>query len=149
MKFLVAVDGSDPSARALDHAVEVAEAAGASVAVVHAVAPEVHAEQVEGPVTDRSTVEGAFVAEALADAEERGERVLARMAGRADGATVEVTTELLYGDPVVAVADHAEEAGFDGVFVGHRGVGERYEALLGSVAKGLVGRSSVPVTVVH
>lgn len=147
MRFLVAVDGSEYSARALDHAVEMAGAAGASVTVVHAVVPEVYAESYAEPVADRSEVDRAFVVEAVADAEERAEQVLARMERRAEG--VEVTTELLYGDPVVEVADYAEDEGFDGIFVGHRGVSERYEALLGSVAKGLVGRASVPVTVVH
>ncbi len=149
MQFLVAVDGSEPSARALDHAVEMAEATGASVTVVHAVAPEVYAERFDDPVTDRSEVDGAYVVEAVEDAETRADRVLERMAERAAGSGVGVTTQLLYGDPVVEVADYADDEGVDGIFVGHRGVSERYEALLGSVAKGLVGRASVPVTVVH
>lgn len=148
MKFLVAVDGSEHSARALDHAVEMASATGASVTVVHAVVPEVYAERFADPVADRSEADGAYVVDAVENAEDRAEQVLARMAARVDDG-VDVTTQLLYGDPVVEVADFADDEDFDGVFVGHRGVSERYEALLGSVAKGLVGRASVPVTVVH
>jgi nucleotide-binding universal stress UspA family protein len=46
-------------------------------------------------------------------------------------------------------SEDAEENGFDAIFVGHRGLSERYEGLVGSTAKEIVGRASVPVTVVR
>ena len=52
-------------------------------------------------------------------------------------------------DPATVVPDYAAAESFDGLFVGHRGLSERYENLVGSVAKAILERSSVPVTVVR
>ena len=62
---------------------------------------------------------------------------------------IELATELLYGDPVEQLSDFASTEGLDAIFVGHRGHSEHAERFLGSVAKGLVERSDVPVTVVR
>jgi nucleotide-binding universal stress UspA family protein len=147
MKFLVAVDGSDPGERALEHAIRLADAAGASLVVVHAVVPEV-AVSGDDPMTSLSEAEDRIVAENPERAEERGERLLEAAAERVREAGVETSTELLYGDPVEVIPDYAAEVDADGVFVGHRGLSDRTESLVGSVAKGIVEGSSVPVTVV-
>nr|WP_128475927.1 universal stress protein [Halorussus pelagicus] len=77
---------------------------------------------------------------------------------------VEVETGLLYGEPVEVItefaegrdsssgrarSDDADIEGDDAIFVGHRGLSERYEGLVGSTAKEIVGRATVPVTVVR
>jgi nucleotide-binding universal stress UspA family protein len=139
MRLLVAVDGSEQSDGALAHAVELVEAAGGSLAVVHAVDPAAH--EVEG-----ATGGDRLVVEDEADAEARAERILDDAAARVE--SVPVTTELLHGDPREAIPEFAAEEGFDGIVVGHRGLSERRERVLGSVAKSLVERSTVPVTVV-
>jgi nucleotide-binding universal stress UspA family protein len=149
VKFLVAVDGSKESMRALDHAITIADGLGASLTVVHAVEPEVYSEGGDAPITSLSEAERRLVVEAVEDAEGRGQNVLDDAAERATEAGVTVETELLYGDPLAVLPSFLEREQFDGVFVGHRGYSKRYEGLLGSVAKGLVERSPVPVTVVR
>ncbi len=148
MKFVVATDGSTQSEAALRHALDLAEATEGSVRVVHVVIPEVQTQGGSDPVVDPSNAADRLLMEDEHDAEDRGERILdnaARLAAD-HGATVE--TDLLHGDPVETVAEYAADQEADGVVVGHRGLTERAEEHLGSVAKSLVGRSPVPVTVV-
>jgi len=141
MRLLVAVDGSEQSTDALAHAERLAAAAGGSLTVVHAVDPGVHEVEDVDP-----TAEDRFVIEDEGEAEDRARRILDEAAAGVE--RVPVTTELLHGDPREAVPALAEAEGYDGIVVGHRGLSERRERVLGSVAKSLVERSRVPVTVV-
>lgn len=147
MDFVVATDGSEQSEVALRHAVDLAEATGGSLTVVHVVTPSVQTEGGSDPVVDPANAADRLLVDE-GDAEARGERILENAAALAEelGATVE--TELLHGDPVDAIASYAAESEADGVVVGHRGLTRRAEEHLGSVAKSLVERSPVPVTVV-
>lgn len=149
MKFLVAVDGSKQSDAALDYARRIAEATDASLTVVHAVTPQVYAEGGDAPIESLSEAESRLITEAVSDAESRAQTLVDEAVARLDDAPVPVEGELLYGDPIVVVPEYADAGGFDGIFVGHRGLSRRYEGLLGSVAKALVERSTVPVTVVR
>jgi nucleotide-binding universal stress UspA family protein len=150
MRFLVAIDGSVHSVNALTHALELAAASDGSVTAVHAVDPAVHETTGEDPGGGPAERADRFVMESEADAEALGERVLveALEGADADGYGVQVDTELLYGDPRETIPDLASEEGYDGLVVGHRGLTERQERVLGSVAKGFVERAQVPVTVV-
>ncbi|WP_436925913.1 universal stress protein [Halosimplex amylolyticum] len=149
MRFVIAVDGSAESDRALDHAVEMATAAGASLTAVHSVDPDVYDRGGSRPPSDSADFEDRLVVESVADAEERGNRLLEEAVDRAAETGLDVDRELLYGDPVETVPDFAITEGYDGVFVGHRGLSDAHERVLGSVAKGIVERSSLPVTVVR
>lgn len=148
MTLLVAVDGSDASDHALAHATELAARLDDDLLVVHAVEPAVVDVGGVEPTTFEDTA-GRFVAEAVEDAESTGERVLAAAADYATDAGVTVETELLYGPPLQVLPDVTERDAIEGLFVGHRGLSRRHEVLVGSVAKGLVERSAVPVTVVR
>jgi len=147
MRLLVAVDGTPDSDRALDHGQELARAADAELVLVHAVEPKVQ-ETVGEPVSGPGDVGDRLVVESTDDAEERGTEVLAAAANRVDD-DIGVETELLYGPPAEAVTEFAETAGADGILVGHRNLSEEQERLVGSVAKRLIERSTVPVTVVR
>jgi len=149
MRFAVAIDGSAESDRALDHAVEMASAAGAELTAVHSVDPDVYDAGGADPPSDRSEYDDRLVVESVDDAERRGERLLDDAVERAGDAGLDIDAEVLYGDPVRTIPDFATTEGYDGVFVGHRGLSEAQERVLGSVAKGIVERSSLPVTVVR
>lgn len=143
MRYLVATDGSDASAAAVGHARTLAERTDGTVSLVHAVNPSVYSDPSSGTEQDQ-------LIESVERAEERGERLLTETAERVrdHGVTVE-ETHLLYGEPTAVIPDLATEEGYDGIVVGHRGLSDRYERVLGSVAKGLIGRTSIPVTVVR
>lgn len=146
MEFLVAVDGSEQSKRALRYACEMARAAGASVVLAHAADPGV--QRTEGFDEGAADRDDALVMEGTDAAEERGRTVLGEALDLAREAGFDPETELLHGDPAVVVAEYATERDVTGVYVGHRGLSEEYEAIMGSVAKRLIEHSAVPVTVV-
>ena len=146
MEYLVAVDGSEPSTHALEHAIEFASRADAALCVVYAVEPRVLVDGEEAPTN--AAVGQRIYTEDLEMAEDRGEDVLADARETAAAAGLSVETELLYGDPVDSVAEYAESEGVDGIVVGHRGLSGQVERMVGSVAKGLVEHATVPVTVV-
>lgn len=148
MRLLVAVDGSDPSEAALEHALSLAEATGGSLTAVHAVDPSVYTTTGDDPGGGPEERADRFVVESAADAEERGRRLLGKAAAAGDGADVDLETELLRGDPREVIPAMAARDGFDELVVGHRGLPDHQERVLGSVAKSFVERSTVPVTVV-
>jgi len=148
MRLLVAVDGSEPSEAALDHALSLADATGGSVTAVHAVDPSVYATPGADPGGGPEERADRFVVESVEDAEERGHRLLDEVADAGEAADAAVGTELLRGDPREVIPAMAAREGFDGLVVGHRGLPDHRERVLGSVAKSFVERSTVPVTVV-
>ncbi|ELY44603.1 universal stress protein [Natronorubrum sulfidifaciens] len=149
MKLLVAVDGSEASENALTYAATLADAMDGSITVVHAADPTVHDEGGNEPDVSLWDADQRLVLESVADVEQRGLDLLDDASAVADDLGHDVAVELLYGNPVAEIADYAEAEGFDTIFVGHRGRSERAGLMLGSVAKSLVERATVPVTVVR
>lgn len=149
MKYLVAVDGSESSMDALRYAVEQAAATGAEIIAVSVVVPDQFFTGGDDPSMSYAEAADELVAEDVEDAETEAQETLDEAAEIGDETGVEVDTGLLYGEPVEVITEYAEENDFDAIFVGHRGLSERYEGLVGSTAKEIVGRATVPVTVVR
>lgn len=149
MHLLVAVDGSSESADALDRALEMADLADATITVVHAVNPDVYELGGMDPISGIADADDRLLVQSLADAEERGDEILSTAVDRAATHGIEVDAELLYGPPENRIVEYAEQHDVDGIYVGHRGMSDRLEGLLGSVATSVTERASVPVTVVH
>ncbi|SFC52355.1 Nucleotide-binding universal stress protein, UspA family [Halobiforma haloterrestris] len=149
MRFLVAVDGSEESENALAYAADVADAMDGSITVVHAADPTVRDEGGDEPNVSLWDADRRLTLESVADVEQRGLDLLEDAADFAAELDQDVDVELLYGDPVTEISDYADEKGFDAIFVGHRGRSERTDAMVGSVAKSIVERATIPVTVVR
>ena len=149
MRILVAVDGSREADEALAHATDIADAMDGSITAAYAVDPDVYEVRDSEPISDLSDADRRLLLEGVEDAESRGLKILDEAQNFAGELGAEIQTELLYGDPVAEITDHAEREGFDAVFVGHRGRSEHAERMLGSVAKAIVERATVPVTVVR
>lgn len=149
MEFLVATDGSEEADNALAYATDFGDAMDGSITLVHAVDPAVYGERGSEPISSRSETDRRPIIENIEDAEERGMHILNEASRFAEELDYEVATELLYGDPVSEITDHAEEKGFDASFVGHRGRSEHTERMLGSVAKEIVERATTLVTIVR
>jgi nucleotide-binding universal stress UspA family protein len=140
MRYLVATDGSTEGDDAVTYATEHAVARNATLEVVTVVTPE----------TD--LVDGEVVFSGDDEAIERARRTLRQAedlavetAGTAD---LSVETELLAGRPAEAITSHATTSGADTIFVGHRGLSEKREQVVGSVAKSVLDKATVPVTIV-
>lgn len=149
MRVLVAVDGSSVSDETLEYAIDIADALEADVTVCHVVEPALFVEDVSEPVESLSEAERRFLLSGVDDAFDRGLAVLDEAVEFAAELGRTVDREIRYGDPVTEVTEFAESDGFDAIYVGHRGRSTRAERFLGSVAKGVVERSTVPVTVVR
>mgnify|MGYP000067792414 FL=1 len=143
MRYTVATDGSTESDDAVAYAARHALAVDAVLEVVHVLTPETE------------LVDGEVVMSGERAAIERGERVLDRASERAHEVAADrdgdltVETQLLTGWPAGAVVDHAEATGADAIYVGHRGLSAEREQGVGSVAKTVVDKAEVPVTVIR
>ena len=149
MKYLVAVDGSEPSMDALRYAVEQAAATGAEVIAVSVVVPEQFFTGGDDPPMSYTETADELVTEDIEDAETEAQAALDDAAEIGDETGVDVETGMLYGEPVEALTEYADDQAVDAIYLGHRGLSEEYEGLVGSTAKDVVGRATVPVTVVR
>ncbi|QYC45847.1 Universal stress protein [Nonomuraea coxensis DSM 45129] len=134
--IIVGVDGSRSALAAVLWAADDAARHTRDLRIVHVAAPLVHG--------------GRPYERALDDAvREEGERMLAEAAALAAASrkTVQVSTELLYGDTTEVLRAQAADAA--AVVVGSRGVDGFAGLLLGSVGLGLAGHVAGPVVVVH
>ena len=140
-RILVGLDGSAASARALDVALTIAGASGASVTCVLCWHLEVHRGAV---VTDKAS-------EAREAVEQRyralGQRTIEPVAQRHPGVSTDV--EVRHGRPDKALVDAAAELQVDLVVVGSRGHGGFHGLLLGSVSRRVVERAPCVVAVVR
>ena len=147
MRFIVAFDGSETATNTLRYAADVLP--GAAFTVVYAAEPELDvAPAVAGGGGGASATGDLLVADGIDATERRGRAILAEAMALGEELGIELRTVLLYGDPVTEIADFAMDGGYDGILVGHRGLGDRYQEAFGSVAKGLLARAELPVTVV-
>lgn len=148
MHLVVGIDGSESSEQALQHAARLVDASGGHVTAISVVDPQVYEQRTGGePITNREEALDRIVQESIEDAEQRSETLLA---DAADQVEIDISTELLYGSPIDAISDYVAAHGdIDGIVVGHKRVTDRYERVIGSVAKGLIDRAPVPVTVVR
>lgn len=149
MDFIVAVDGSAEARQALAYATDVADGTGGTLTAVHVVAPTLFDTGGRDPAGSFSETDRRLVLESVEDAEDRGIEHLEEAAAFAEELGCDIETELLYGDPVVELTDYAADREVDGIVLGHRGLSERAETMVGSVAKAVVERATVPVTVVR
>ncbi|MGW6058091.1 universal stress protein [Streptomyces sp. NPDC055189] len=135
--LIVGVDGSDPSLRALDWAVDDAAAHGVPLRVVHASRWEWYEGHEPSFGINRPSVQ-ALSDQIAASAAEHALR-------RTD--SVKVTSEVLSEDPALALVRLSSEA--DAVVVGSRGRGDLTELLLGSVGLSVAAHATSPVIVVR
>ncbi|MBP1923361.1 nucleotide-binding universal stress UspA family protein [Halorubrum alkaliphilum] len=143
MRYLVATDGSTLGDEAVRHAARGAVAFDATLVIVHVLTP------------DSELIDGTLILPGEEAAVEEGERVLegaravAEEVAEAEDAGIAIETELLTGRPADAITSFADETGVDAIHVGHRGLSEEREQVVGSVAKSVVDKATVPVTVIR
>lgn len=142
MRYIVATDGSEEADAAVRYAAAQAIAFDAALDLVHVLTPET------------KLIDGEIVLAGGTRALELGERTL-RQAGRLvaavadEGDDLVVETQLVTGSPADAIVDYSRRVDADAIYVGHRGVSEEREQAVGSVAKSVVDKATVPVTVIR
>jgi nucleotide-binding universal stress UspA family protein len=136
-RVLVAVDGSEGSAKALDCAISICQA----------VAAELTALAVEGKLPAYAASLGE-VDEVKAEKDEFFTRVLERARTTATERGVTIETELVPGHAAEVITHYARAHGHDLIVIGHRGhfLGDY---LLGSTADRVAHHAHCPVMVVR
>jgi len=139
--IVVAVDASPGSDRAIDAAMALASASGASLSLVHIIE--------WSPFSFHTPEE-------LAQRHKRREEELDRakawiteiVAEKVGAADVQCETLIRHGHPAETLAEIASEQGAMQIFIGRKGQSTAGALLFGSVASSLIQISTVPVTVV-
>ena len=136
-KLLVAVDGSDGAARAVDYLLDLAADLPMELSVVNVQPPFTGDVAMFVPGTDIERYH-----------HEQGQEQVAPVLARLRAAGVACSGHVLVGAAGDAIARYADEHGLDGIVMGTRGLGGMAGVLLGSVASKVAHLASVPVTLV-
>lgn len=139
-KFLVPIDGSQTSFRALEMAADMAKAVGGELIVIHVVpSNKVNQLIVVGnkPVKDTSVKPTQIGKMVLDTAKDK----LKDFAGAAE-------FDMEFGDAAEMAVTVAREKGADAIVIGKRGLSGVEEFLLGSVSSKVAQLSPVPVIIV-
>lgn len=139
MRYLIAVDGSECSRRAVLQTIALARC-GAPI--------EIHLLHVCPPVDGwevRSFLSGVEIAELQ---QCLGEEDLKSARELLDAAGLAYLARTMVGPVAETIARYADEHGCDGIVMGTRGRGPLSQMLMGSVATEVVRQAHVPVTLV-
>lgn len=138
-RILIATDGSQPAHQAVEFGVDLARHEGAAVAIVHVV-----------PFSDDIPLDGfGLIGRVPYEVNSDDEAVLDEAAAIADREGVPAVSKLLRGDPAAEIVEYGDVLEADLIVVGSRGHGALASALLGSVSRGVLARTSRPVLVVR
>jgi nucleotide-binding universal stress UspA family protein len=149
-KILVALDGSEPSNHALNHAATIAkefEAKLTLLAVVQRVMIPIFPDEGFGAVPLSAAKDMAQYQEkmrtlyqnVLDDAEEKIEK---------EYPNVEFESILKEGRPSATIVEHAENENFDVIVMGSRGIGGYTGWILGSTSRRVVDSCTKPILIV-
>jgi nucleotide-binding universal stress UspA family protein len=138
-EILVPTDGSEPANAAVEHAIAIAQKAGARV---HAVS-----------VVDVSNVTASptytLPSEVIGELEEESEKMAESVASQARAAGLDAVTEVREGFAARTLLDYAEENDVDVVAMGTAGRTGLDRYLLGSTTERVIRHSDVPVLAVN
>ena len=138
-KILVATDGSESAAQAVEFGIELAVEHQAELILVHVV-----------PALDVVPASGFGIGGAFPhEPSPKDRQLLEDAAVRAEEHDVVATTMLLVGDTVDEIVAYADSHDVDLIVVGSRGHGTISTALLGSVSRDILQESMRPVLVVR
>jgi nucleotide-binding universal stress UspA family protein len=141
LKFLVAVDGSAPSARAVDHLI-------GHLGLLRE-APEVHLLNVQHPIPYGSRVTSVVGHDKIAQFHrEEGLAALKTAMQKLDAAKIKYHHHIGVGVEAEVISQYAREKGCNYIIMGTRGLGSVSNLVLGSVATKVLHLAPVPVLLV-
>lgn len=154
-KILVPHDGSKPSDRALDAAIELARMSeGVQIIMLH-VTPEIplppmFERQIRSRKTGEVTTTSAYLKELYQDMKSSALKTLAERKHKCEKAGISAETKAVIGYPSDKIIEYANENGIELIVIGTTGLKglSKFKAL-GSVARGVSERAKCPVMLVH
>ena len=138
LNVLVPVDGSAGAERAVDYALSLSG---------WGLADQIHLINVQYPLPGAVTT---FVGSKAVSGYhyDEGMKALAPACAKLDAAKVPHQIHIVVGQPVETITAFCQELKCDGIVMGTRGLGKAAGLLLGSVARDVIAKADVPVTVV-
>lgn len=140
-KILVAYDGSPHSKKALEWAIGLSRSTGAKIVAVKVF------EALELTMLEEFAA-SELMENKLAKITESDKMLLEEVEQEGKGQGVQITTQALEGNPVEVILEFAQTHDVDMIVAGSKGHGALIALLLGSVTRGLVSLSKIPVLVV-
>jgi nucleotide-binding universal stress UspA family protein len=141
-RILIATDGSPSALQAIEVGLDLAEEEGAEATFVHV-----------APTKDVLPVMGGFGMAAPVsmphELDEADRECLDDAVRIAEELGLETKAKLLAGDPAKEIVSYADSIDADLVVVGSHGYGSITGALLGSVSRGVLRRTTRPVLIVR
>lgn len=137
-RILVPTDGSEGVERAIDEAVELATAVGATIHALYVVDQRGYSTL---PDTKWLTIEEAL--------ENEGEAAVETVAERAVRAGVDVETAVTNGIPHRTILEYAADHGIGAIVMGTHGRSGLEHFLVGSVTEKVIRSADIPVLVVR
>ena len=141
VKYVVAVDGSDGSDRALQKAIDIAKAGKADLLLAHVIEWSAFSFHTPDELAERHKRREE-------ELERARESVLSPSSKKAKAAGVNYETIVLHGHPAETLAKIAKDENAENIFIGRKGQSKMGTLLFGSVAGSLIQISPVSVTVV-
>jgi len=135
--WLIPLDGSEPSLRAVDHVVEQAQAVRPRVYLLHVRTP------LSADITrfiDGKTIEDYH--------REAGDKVLSAAIARFAGSGIEHSSHLLLGEAAPAIVEFATTKGCSMIVMGTHGFSTVMGLIMGSVATKVIHLATMPVLLV-
>lgn len=138
-KWLIPLDGSEPSLHAVDHVIAQAQ--------LLAVKPLVYLLNVQAPLSGDITrfIDGKTIEEFHREA---GEKALALAVARFAGSGIEHSPHLLIGEAAPSIVEFATTRGCSMIVMGTRGFSTVMGLIMGSVATKVIHLASMPVLLV-
>lgn len=140
MKIMVCVDLSDSTETIMQKIEELAKPLSARVWLLHNAEPE--------PDTVEFKVDPISAREELARKFHVEHRQIQALADQLRNTGIDTTAMLVHAKTVDAILTEAEDVGADMIVVGSHGRGAMYQLLVGSVSKGVLHKSKLPVLVI-
>jgi nucleotide-binding universal stress UspA family protein len=139
MKTLVPTDGSETSLRAVDHVINKSQSDSLELHLINVQPPLPYGARASS-VVGHGSVEDYHRQEGL--------KCLEPAQRKLDAAGIKYHSHVAIGEPGEVIASYAQEHAIDQVVMGTHGRGAVASALLGSVAKEVLEKASVPVVLV-
>ncbi|ADD05653.1 UspA domain protein [Natrialba magadii ATCC 43099] len=130
--LLVGMDGSDFAQKALEHAVELSQAVGATLHVITVVDSTANPMRFSVTEVDELNQAKATLVENITDATDDGD----------------ITAEVRRGDPADTLLAYAAEIDADLVLVGQSGAGQLEATIFGRTTEQLAEQTQIPLTIV-
>lgn len=141
--YLVAVDGSECAKRAATRAIYLAEKCHAKVKVL-TVVDWTYIQ----PIVMRYELNTGPIFNEKEEGEHTIKRVITPILDEHKNSSVDISSELLTGDPTEVILEESKKFNADMVFVGRQGGSRVVDILLGGVASKLAHRIEVPIVLV-